>query len=404
MLTDHPPPTERRVAERDAVDADTFAREIIRGYRPVVLRGQVARWRAVAAGQGGDRAMAEYLAAFGGAKPLEVLIGAPEIEGRFFYADDTLTAFNFHRQQVPIGALVAELLRYAEAGRTAARALRQCGDRARASAGWEEANPLGLGVDAPARLWIGNATRVATHYDTSINIAWRGRGAAAVHAVPARSDRHLYIGPLDHTMAGPPSSMVDPDAPDLARYPRFADALVHAEVADLEPGDAVFIPPIWWHHVRAFDPFNVLVNYWWEHRSSARVRRSGARDRCGARPARGGEGGMAQLVRPSRLLARCRAGGGPSARGGTRDNGISQHVGERRRSGSSWSGCWGGGRLIRDAPFGLLPFFGTYFVGPGDDRGRGERKPTTYRVTGVSRYVATHSSGAFQLIAASFSA
>src|SRR3546814_17219520 len=29
------------------------------------------------------------------------------------------------------------------------------------------------------------------------------------------------------------------------------------------PGDAVFIPSMWWHHMEALDAFNVLVNYWW---------------------------------------------------------------------------------------------------------------------------------------------
>jgi hypothetical protein len=38
----------------------------------------------------------------------------------------------------------------------------------------------------------------------------------------------------------------------------------HALVAELEPGDAIFMPALWWHNVRADGPLNILVNYWAE--------------------------------------------------------------------------------------------------------------------------------------------
>src|SRR5579875_1115641 len=97
------------IAERGAVDAETFAREILPGYRPVVLRGQVAAWPAVAAGRAGPREAAAYLARFAGPRPTDVMIGPPAIGGRFYYADD-MRGFNFTRQQVPLPALIARLL------------------------------------------------------------------------------------------------------------------------------------------------------------------------------------------------------------------------------------------------------------------------------------------------------
>ena len=57
--------------------------------------------------------------------------------------------------------------------------------------------------------------------------------------------------------------MVDLRAPDFERYPRFRDALAAAQVAELEPGDVLVYPALWWHNVEARDPFNVLMNYWW---------------------------------------------------------------------------------------------------------------------------------------------
>jgi hypothetical protein len=74
---------------------------------------------------------------------------------------------------------------------------------------------------------------------------------------------NLYAGPFDFTLSGPPVSMVDLRNPDLDRYPRFAQALEQAQVAELGPGDALYIPYFWWHHVESLESFNVLVNYWW---------------------------------------------------------------------------------------------------------------------------------------------
>lgn len=269
-FADHPAASTNRVAELDAVDVATFRADVATRSAPVVLRGQVKDWKAVERAQSGDRAIAEYLAGFGGGKPLEVLVGPPEIGGRFFYRDD-MAGFNFQRQHVPLPNLIGELLRLAETGTEAPHAI-----YANAAAapehlpGWADANPLDLPPpDAVPRLWIGNATQVATHFDASPNLAVCVAGRRRFTLFPPEQVANLYLGPIDNTLAGPPNSMVDPDAPDLERYPRFAEALAHAQVAEMEPGDALFIPAIWWHHVRAFDRLNVLVNYWWAYDSSA---------------------------------------------------------------------------------------------------------------------------------------
>jgi len=74
---------------------------------------------------------------------------------------------------------------------------------------------------------------------------------------------NLYVGPIDHAPTGTPLSLVDFARPDLERFPRFGDALASAQAAELAPGDAIYIPPLWWHHVVSLEPFNMLVNYWW---------------------------------------------------------------------------------------------------------------------------------------------
>jgi hypothetical protein len=113
------------------------------------------------------------------------------------------------------------------------------------------------------RIWIGNAVTVATHYDLSDNIACVVGGRRRFTLFPPEQIRNLYVGPLHFTLAGQPVSMVSLDEPDFERYPLFREALLSAQTAVLEPGDAVYIPYFWWHHVQSLEPFNVLVNYWW---------------------------------------------------------------------------------------------------------------------------------------------
>ena len=124
-------------------------------------------------------------------------------------------------------------------------------------------NPLKMHLDgATPRIWIGNASRIAPHYDMAANVAVSVAGRRRFTLFPPDQIANLYVGPVERTIAGQPTSMVDPDSPDLARYPLYAEAARHAVIAELEPGDAIYIPPLWWHHVRADGPLNVLVNYW----------------------------------------------------------------------------------------------------------------------------------------------
>ena len=112
-------------------------------------------------------------------------------------------------------------------------------------------------------IWIGNRTCIAPHFDNTENLACVVGGRRRFTMFPPDQIRNLYVGPLDLTPAGQPISLVDIRNPDLERFPRFAEAAAAAEVAELAPGDAVYIPALWWHNVEALEDFNVLVNYWW---------------------------------------------------------------------------------------------------------------------------------------------
>ncbi|RYE03682.1 MAG: cupin-like domain-containing protein [Sphingomonadales bacterium] len=249
--------------EADAVTAERFRDEIVPGYSPVVLRGVARDWPLVQAAGRSDQAVLEYLLSFDRGAMVEAFVGPPAINGRFFYTPD-MRGFNFERRKGPL----ADLLRYvlALAGRedapsVYAGALETPG----ALPGLAEANPMPLvdGLGADPRIWVGNASTVSSHFDASDNIAVVAAGRRRFTLFPPDQIHNLYVGPLDYNMAGQPASMVELNNPDFERFPRFREALDHALVAELEPGDAIYIPALWWHQVDALSPFNVLMNYWW---------------------------------------------------------------------------------------------------------------------------------------------
>jgi len=112
-------------------------------------------------------------------------------------------------------------------------------------------------------LWLGNRTRTAAHWDLPQNLACVVAGRRRFTLFPTDQIANLYVGPLDFTLAGQPISLVDLDSPDLDRFPRFAEALEAAQTAELGPGDALYIPSLWWHAVHSLDELGVMINFWW---------------------------------------------------------------------------------------------------------------------------------------------
>jgi hypothetical protein len=252
-----------RIAEWHGVTHGQFHQEIVPAGAPAVLRGLAGQWPAVAAGRSSPAAMANYLSGFATGAPVHVMVGAPAIGGRFFY-NDTLTGFNYDNVSTPFGDVLTSLMHTLDAPDPQALYAGAVSIPAQLP-GFTRDNSLDILSPAiEPKIWLGNRVTVQTHFDMSYNVACVVAGRRRFTLIPPDQLENMYVGPLEFTLAGPPISMVRLEAPDFDKFPRFRAAWAAAQVADLEPGDALFIPYMWWHHVESRDRFNVLVNYWWD--------------------------------------------------------------------------------------------------------------------------------------------
>ncbi|MBO9519873.1 MAG: cupin-like domain-containing protein [Porphyrobacter sp.] len=243
------------------VDYARFHEEIRPAGQPVVMRDLAADWPGVVSARQGNRDILEYLLRFGPARPVSGIMAPSEHEGRFFYNAD-MSGLNFTAHHGSLARFLGELLKLSEEDRPSAIAV-QSETLPNLLPGFVEANPMPLLPQVVPRIWIGNRVRVAPHYDLMENIGVCLAGRRRFTVFPPDQLPNLYPGPFELTPAGTPVSMVDPLAPDLDRYPRYAEAWSHAQQATLEPGDALYLPYAWWHGVEALEPVSILVNYWW---------------------------------------------------------------------------------------------------------------------------------------------
>jgi hypothetical protein len=250
------------ISERNDRDAAVIRRDVLAAGQPVVLRGLVAAWPAVALARESDAALAAYLRRLDSGALIDALMAPPEAGGRMFYKP-SMEGFDFLRNRVTLSSVLEQVQRYAAFNNPPAVAaqsalIRDC------LPGFAAENRLTvLPESVLPRVWLGNAITTPAHVDESCNIACVVCGRRRFTLFPPEQIGNLYIGPLDYAPTGAPLSLVDIRKPDLAKFPKYAAAEAAGLCAELEPGDAIYIPPLWWHHVESLAPMNLLVNYWW---------------------------------------------------------------------------------------------------------------------------------------------
>jgi len=228
---------------------------------PRVLRGAAGEWGLVQAGLAGQDALLDLLDRYAAQHTARIFAAPIEQGGRYFYNDD-LTAAGFSVREAPLSGFLQQL----RSGKLTESAYAGSLPTGHYFPGLEDAIDRALVTGHEQlfeMLWIGTPSRVAAHIDTYHNLATAVLGPRRFILFPPNQVDNLYVGPIDFTLAGQPLSLVDFHAPDIERFPRFAQAMEVAWEVVLEPGDTLYIPPLWWHHVESVAPVGVMLNHWW---------------------------------------------------------------------------------------------------------------------------------------------
>lgn len=250
------------IEEWAGISPSEFEENIRAQNRPIVIRGLFKDWPVVKAALKSDKDCADYICGFGDDSLHRVALLANKFDGRVHY-NETVDGVNFTWETASLREYFDVLFAEAQSPKPMSVALQSLQIQNRLE-GFNEANPRKFAPKhAVPHMWIGNRLKVATHADTVDNLACCVAGKRRFTIFPPEEVSNLYVGPLHFTPAGPPISMVHLDAPDFEKYPKFRTALESAQYVDLLPGDAVYLPFRWYHHVESFEDFNILVNYWW---------------------------------------------------------------------------------------------------------------------------------------------
>lgn len=253
----------------NGVGPKNIPKDIIDSAVPVVLKQAVSEWPVVNAAKDSDKASVDYLKSFYNGTPTIVCKIPPQNKGRMFYRenyteldyesfkgyiDETLDAIlnGVNDQDSPAYYIASNII-------------------STHLPGFSDENDLLIprvkhpeAVGDRVSIWIGGKTTAPCHFDALDNLACCVAGKRRFTLFPLDQIANLYPGPLEPTPGGQVISLVDFENPDFEKFPNFKNALSHAHVVELEPGDVLYIPSMWWHHVESLAPYNVLVNYWWD--------------------------------------------------------------------------------------------------------------------------------------------
>lgn len=235
---------------------------LMRRDRPLVIRGLVRNWPLVQHALESDSAFARALAKHDTGQPVNVLRLPPEVAGVVGYTQN-LDGFNYEHYRVTLTQALQRLAAYSQIDAAPGVAIQSVAVESSVPGLLAELVLPGLDPAIRPRLWVGNRVTTPVHFDSQHNIACVVCGERRFTLFPPEQLPNLYIGPLDFAPTGAAISVARLDQADDPRYPRLGTALAAASVATLAPGDAIYMPPLWWHHVESRARLNALINFWW---------------------------------------------------------------------------------------------------------------------------------------------
>lgn len=254
-----------RVPVFESVDRRMFENDIVPHHRPAVLKGHVRDWPATRIAAQAPSTLCDYLNGFSRPTQVQAWYGTAAMNGRFSYSDDIIGR-NFETRNLPLRQLLADILTSSAHDHDGQPIYAGAVNLPQHMPGLIGTVPIDLLDAAEERLtslWIGTRSRTAAHWDLPQNLACVIAGRRRFTLFPIEQIDNLYIGPIDNKLAGQPISLVDFAQPDFARFPKFREAIAHAQIAELEPGDALYMPSLCVHHVESLDAFGAMINFWW---------------------------------------------------------------------------------------------------------------------------------------------
>lgn len=246
------------------ITPDNICDAVLSSDVPLILKGFGNDWPIVKAAKQSQAQAVEYLQQMDKGVAINACYLAPKHRGRIFYNEE-MTGFNFETKQQTLSYVLSELLEQSVCGFPKTIYIGSTSIKQVLPDLVTETFTLPYRENSIYNFWLGNRSKVAAHFDFLQNLACCVVGKRRFTLFPPEQGKNLYCGPLDKAPGGQAISLVDFDQPDFDKFPKFNEAIKSAQVAELDVGDAILLPSMWWHHVEGLEDINLLLNHWWRN-------------------------------------------------------------------------------------------------------------------------------------------